>query len=124
MRKNDLIKYLQSIEGNPEVKLWNGFVQDWMDITPPEEATLYRKTFEAYLKHCMYAKSLEAGAEVEPSEEDLKHYKRKHAEVCEWEFLNIYNDYFKHECSKKRVIVLQAKPRGKTQGDRIGKMSY
>jgi hypothetical protein len=33
MRKNDLIKLLQEIDGNPEVSLWNGFVGDWMPIS-------------------------------------------------------------------------------------------
>ena len=28
MKKNDLIKPLQTIEGNPDIVLWNGFVQD------------------------------------------------------------------------------------------------
>lgn len=32
MRKNDLIKLLQNIEGNPEIMLWNGFVSDFVPI--------------------------------------------------------------------------------------------
>lgn len=32
MRKNDLIKKLQEIEGNPEVVLWNGMVGDYVHI--------------------------------------------------------------------------------------------
>ena len=33
MRKNDLIKILQDIKGNPEVMLWNGLVQDCTHIS-------------------------------------------------------------------------------------------
>lgn len=32
MRKNDLIKMLQEIEGNPQIVIWNGYVDDYMDI--------------------------------------------------------------------------------------------
>lgn len=32
MRKNDLIKKLQEIEGNPEIVLYNSFVDDWQHI--------------------------------------------------------------------------------------------
>lgn len=32
MRKNDLIKMLQDIEGNPEIVIWNGYVDDYMNI--------------------------------------------------------------------------------------------
>jgi len=32
MRKNDLIKLPNQIEGNPEVVLWNGYVGDYTNI--------------------------------------------------------------------------------------------
>jgi len=32
MKKNQLIEQLQKIKGNPEIKMWNDFVQDWMNI--------------------------------------------------------------------------------------------
>lgn len=32
MKKSNLIEILQTIPGDPEIKFWNGFVQDWMDI--------------------------------------------------------------------------------------------
>lgn len=34
MKKNKLIELLQTIEGNPDIYLWNGFVGDWVDIDP------------------------------------------------------------------------------------------
>jgi len=33
MCKNDLIKLLQTIEGNTDIVLWNGFVGDYQDIS-------------------------------------------------------------------------------------------
>jgi len=32
VRKNQLIEQLQKIKGNPEIKMWNGFVEDWTNI--------------------------------------------------------------------------------------------
>lgn len=32
MKKNTLIKMLQEIEGNPEIVIWNGYVEDYMNI--------------------------------------------------------------------------------------------
>jgi len=32
MKKNQLIEQLQKIKGNPEIKMWNGYVDDWMNI--------------------------------------------------------------------------------------------
>ena len=52
MRKNDLIKLLQTIEGNPEIVLWNGFVGDYQNISPKlVEGDLVKKTLEYYLEH-------------------------------------------------------------------------
>ena len=32
MRKNQLIEMLQNIKGNPEIHMWNGFVEDYQPI--------------------------------------------------------------------------------------------
>ena len=42
MRKNQLIKLLQEIKGNPEVMVWNGFVDDYMPIGGVDTNTLYK----------------------------------------------------------------------------------
>lgn len=33
MKKDKLIELLQSIEGNPDIYIWNGYVEDYMDIS-------------------------------------------------------------------------------------------
>jgi len=33
MRKNDLIKILENVKGNPEIMLWNGHIHDVMPIS-------------------------------------------------------------------------------------------
>jgi hypothetical protein len=32
MKKSKLIEMLNRLEGDPEIKLWNGMVGDWMDM--------------------------------------------------------------------------------------------
>ena len=44
MRKNDLIKMLKEIKGNPEVVLWNGMVGDWMPVGKLSESYLTKIT--------------------------------------------------------------------------------
>lgn len=46
MKKDKLIKLLLSIEGNPDILLWNGYAMDWMDIKGLEEAELVKMTKE------------------------------------------------------------------------------
>ena len=47
MKKNDLIKLLQNIKGNPEIVIWNGYVNDYMDISSEiTTLTLVKETQE------------------------------------------------------------------------------
>ena len=41
MRKADLIAKLEAIEGNPEVLIWNGLVDDWMKIGEVSKEPLF-----------------------------------------------------------------------------------
>lgn len=47
MRKNDLIKMLESIKGNPEIMLWSSLVEDVVPISSKiEEVELYKDSLE------------------------------------------------------------------------------
>lgn len=47
MRKNDLIKMLESIKGNPEIMLWSHLVGDVIPISSKmEEVDLYKDSLE------------------------------------------------------------------------------
>ena len=47
MRKNDLIKMLESIKGNPEIMLWSNVVGDVVPISSKmEEVELYKDSLE------------------------------------------------------------------------------
>jgi hypothetical protein len=42
MRKNKLIELLQAIKGNPEVKVYNGYVGDFMNLHKPKVSKIHR----------------------------------------------------------------------------------
>jgi len=50
VRKNDLIKLLQDIEGNPEIMLWNGFVSDFVPIGNVGTHSLVKVSKEHWLR--------------------------------------------------------------------------
>ena len=53
MKKNDLIKLLNSIEGNPDIVLWNGFVRDYQDISKElVKGDLVKISLDWYLETC------------------------------------------------------------------------
>lgn len=42
MKKSELINLLNTIEGDPDVLLWNGFVQDWQEVTITKKVYLVK----------------------------------------------------------------------------------
>lgn len=128
MKKSDLIELLNSIPGNPEVKLWNGLVGDWVDIEKkvyPLE--LVKQTEQHYLERvrideCIARKDWE----YQLPEDRLDKLKVSHKRNCKWE----QNDFVTREdvaekrYSVKTVYALQAKNKGVTTWDRAGNISY
>ncbi len=129
MRKNQLIEQLQKIKGNPEIKMWNGLVEDWMNIEIVECELV---------KQC--AEHIRWGIEAEwkkqnRSEEipaDVQQYLdqiiKEQIREEEWDFPNQYLDkegekrwYGKN---RKKVVMIDAKRRNKTCADRLGEISY
>jgi len=129
MRKNDLIKKLQKIKGNPDIKMWNGFVEDWMDIEISEEELV--KHCEAHIRWRVEAewkernKSLKIPANVQQRLDKLITQQVKEEE---WEFPNQFLDadgekrwYGKR---RKKIVIIDAKLRNKNCLDRLGSISY
>lgn len=111
MRKNKLIEMLQEIPGNPEVMLWNGFVQDVVPIDKSIELVELVRDEKEYFCWLMERE----GA----TEADIKMFLRKR----EWTI----NDFMLSKADKKdikKVYVLQARHTGKKQFDRVGTMEY
>lgn len=112
MKKNDLIKMLQNIEGNPDIIFYNGFVDDWQHIDEPEEVELCRYSLEQQLK---YINLERIRFNHQPVTKDHITY------VADWEILGHYNS--KAE-DRKTSIILKSIRRGKTYEDRVGSIRY
>ena len=129
MKKNQLIEQLQKIKGNPEIKMWNGLVEDWMNIEIVECELV---------KRC--AENIRWGIEMDWKEKNktweipadvqqhLDQIIKEQIREEEWEFPNKYLDeegekrwYGKN---RKKVVMIDAKRKNKTYADRLGKIKY
>ena len=132
MKKDKLIAMLQAIEGNPDIYLYNGFVEDWVDIEP----TLQKDIFVKYNKdhiisHIRMQYMQQVGRfELTPEEESrilIEGESSYKAFYSNWDFPNRYvqEDEFKKWYSKQKPIYLiNAKIKGAKMEDRLGSMSY
>jgi len=129
MKKNKLIELLQNIKGNPEVKLWNGMVDDWMDICIVESELV--KESEEFLRWQVEAqwkqdnKVWEIPAEVQHQLNETIHHLCKKRE---WDFPNPYvsaeDEKTWYGKNRKKILLIDGKKRGKTTFDRLGDISY
>lgn len=129
MKKNDLIKILQNLKGNPEIVLWNGMVQDYMHIDPDiQEDFLFKYTWEGMQEACRLDRCRDLrDMSFQFTEEETKELRECYLRHHKWEF----NRYMTEEdCGpggwhkKKKVLIIQPKLRGETSFDRIASISY
>ena len=125
MRKNDLIAYLQSIKGNPEVLLWNGFVSDWHSIEPciTKLTKMNKKYFLEFrrMERCIDTKNWEyqlTAEELQQAEKSYSNHEYEYDEFVDQE------DLKEKRYKQKQVIMLQGKPRGVKTWDRLGNIEY
>lgn len=125
MTKNDLIKKLQSIKGNPQIVIWNGHVDDYMPIGDISEDVLvkYSREFFEYEINYSYMHNKSA---LTP--EDIEKYINNARKHDTWEFPNPFlekeryaNWYGKNI---KKVLMITPKLRNKSSWSRGGKLSY
>ena len=127
MRKNDLIKLLHTIEGNPEIVLWNGFVGDYQNIsTKLVEGELVKKTLKCYLEHNRMVRCLkENNWQYQLTEEEVSYltnvYKTFNYEQNDFV---TKEDIKEKRYMKKRVIYIQPKLKNKKCYDRLGTIEY
>lgn len=127
MRKNDLIKLLSDIDGNPEIVLWNGYTQDFMKVDRLVESDLVKMTKTHFLEmlrleKCVDVKDWSAQLTDEEANHGLECYRKNY----EWE-VNEYvttDDIQSKRYQRKRVVYINAKLRGKTMFDRLGEVRY
>ena len=127
MRKNDLIKALQDIPGNPEVMLWNGFVQDFASIDPKNGIGIetMTKTSKDLFLRAIENEQIRYENNREWTQKDIDKWSR------EWARRGYeYNQFVTEEdiksgmYVKKKIIFIQPKSMGKSTWDRNGSMSY
>lgn len=121
MRKNDLISALQEIEGNPEVVLWNGFVEDYMHLDKPVKGTLYKMKKDVYEKFLILERSDKCRA-ASITEQDKKKYSEMPYEY--FEYNPEFEDSKERLYKKKNVVLITSKSRGKKLWDRNGGYEY
>lgn len=126
MRKNDLIRKLQQLKGNPEVMLWNGIVGDFMPVGKIVESTLVKQTKEYYFETCRLEDCRDAGNWTLQLSDEEKQKLSKYYSSFQYED----NPYVTEEDIKlkrykqKRVIAIDAKQTGKRYQDHRGHIDY
>jgi hypothetical protein len=128
MKKSKLIAMLNALEGDPDIKMWNGMVGDWMEIDPElVPQVLVRQTLTHWLEMCR----LEECSELKDwshqlSEKTIAELEGTYPRVNKWE-MNPYvtqEDVNEKRYKSKNVLIMQAKPRGINTFDRVGYISY
>jgi hypothetical protein len=130
MKKNQLIEQLQKIKGNPEIKMWNGYVDDWMNIQLCEQE--FVKESEDFIRWSIEMAWKERNQKWEIPEEaqiQIEEVIKKRLKNREWDLPNQYLQTKEDEerwygKNKKKVVFINGKTRGKSIFDRLGKVSY
>lgn len=128
MKKNKLIELLNSIEGNPEIVLWNGLVGDYQDISSNLiDDSLVKRTLKDYLHHVELERARSYNDwDRKLSESEIKDLETNYKQIVDWEL----NDYVTSEDIKqkrytaKKIVLLQPKLRNAKHFDRLGSISY
>jgi hypothetical protein len=130
MKKNQLIEQLQKIKGNPEIKMWNGYVDDWMDIKLCEQE--FVKESEDFIRWGVEMEWKEKNQSWEIPEEaqiQIEEVVKEMLKNRQWELPNQYLQTEEDEKrwygkNKKKFVLINGKIRGKSIEDRLGKVSY
>ena len=124
MRKNQLIEILKNIKGNPEIMVWNGFVEDYQSISKQLiESKVYKLSFEGYKERINLERVVRDNLPPLP-EYELKVLYKRH-KIGQYEAFNYYPpDDNDKAYDKKTVFVLEPKTTGKTHFDRLGTITY
>ena len=129
MTKNKLIEALKNIKGNPEIKLWNGMVGYWMDISLVESELV--KESEEFLRWQVEAswKQDHKSWEIPPDVQTQLDAQIK--TLCKsrgWEFTNPFvrpeDEKLWYGKNRKKIVLIDGKKRGKKTWDRLGDISY
>ena len=112
MRKNDLIKLLSEIDGNPEIVLWNGYAQDFMKVDRLVESDLVKMTKSHFLEMLRLEKCVDVKDwSAQLTDDEINHGLECYRKNYEWE-VNEYvttDDIQNKRYQRKRVVYVDAK---------------
>ncbi|QDP50250.1 MAG: hypothetical protein Tp178MES00d2C33159851_40 [Prokaryotic dsDNA virus sp.] len=123
MRKNDLITLLESVKGNPEIMVWNGFVEDFQPLAKTlNTAKLQKLTLQGYKERVNWQMQMDG---KQPFSDDKISELYKQHKIGEWGYSAYYPPGDDDEHYKvKTVYILEPKLAGKTYSDRLGSIEY
>jgi hypothetical protein len=128
MKKSKLIALLNTLEGDPDIKLWNGMVGDWMEISPalvPQD--LVKQNFDHWLEMCRLEGCIDRKDwNYQMPKEEVERLTKNYPKLHQWE-MNPYitmEDIKKKHYKMKKILLLQPKVRGIKTWDRMGDISY
>jgi hypothetical protein len=127
MKKSKLLALLNSIDGDPDILFWNGFVNDWQDIdTKPVFDTLSKPTFNHIKRMVEIERALQRNDHTyKLPDDDIAALKSKYTGKYNWEINDYVSDVQvkdKHY-KRKTVVFLNAKSRNTSILDRVN-LSY
>jgi len=120
MKKNELIELLNSIEGNPEVMLWNPYVDDFNPVQKVETDTLYKESVE-HLFNWLKLELCQSKNSFDLTDEELFGLKEQAKTLHKTKEYQLPNEYVLEEEKErwyqkrtKKIITLVPKMVGKT----------
>lgn len=130
MKKSELIKKLQEIDGDPEILMFNGFVEDWHEISLHSGQKLVKHSLENLFKGIKH-ELMGQKKEFSLTPQELKTcymIAREQFLEQDWEFPNRFVEAGRHKDwygnNQRDVVLIQGDKRGKSFFDRLGSMRY
>lgn len=130
MKKNDLIKMLQNIKGNPEIILWNSSVGDYNKIKKIHKTHLYKEC-RSFVTDIIFCEMKKENPTLS-NEEIRSKITKEEIDECmknrDWEFANHFYNQEKMKWvygkNKRTVVLVEPKKRNIETFDRLGKIKY
>ena len=126
MKKNDLIKLLQDIPGNPDIMSWNGYVQDIVPLKQELISTRLTKMTKSHYFRCLENEELLDNRDFKPTPKIMAEWEKLYTRVCKYEF-DLYvsdQDIREKKFTRKNIFLVVPQTTGKEYFDRIGEVRY
>lgn len=128
MKKSKLIELLNALEGDPEIVLWNGYVEDWQDIDKDlADADQVKMTREYFIQTIEWESQIDRKDwDYTLPESEVEVLKKSYRRDVEWQ-VSAYvseQDIKEKRYKSRRVVYIKPKLRGEHSFDRMGGMEY